>query len=124
MVPVFLLPESTAREDGQGPETALEAYQGKPLLLTLRIDRILEQESLEVSIWGSADGQSWKPVVAFPPKCYCGTYYVTADLSRHPDVTTLRAQWKMSRWDQRRQQPLFGFFLFLEERRMHAAGAA
>src|SRR5207237_7854628 len=99
MVPAFLLPESTAREDGQGPEITLGKFQGRSVMVTLGINRILEQESLEISIWGSSDGQRWKPVAAFPPKCYCGTYSLNVDLSRHRDVTMLRAQWKMSRWD-------------------------
>jgi len=124
MVPAFLLPESTARQDGRGPEVALGAHQGKPMLLTLGINRILEQESLEVSVWGSSDDEEWLPIATFPPKCYCGTYYLTVDLSRHKHITRLRAQWRMSRWDHRRQEPLFGFFLFLEELKMRVAGAA
>jgi len=124
MVPAFLLPESTVREDGQGAEATLEKCQGKSLLMTLGITRILEQESLEVSIWGCSGGEQWKPMAAFPPKSYCGTYHLAVDLSRHPDVTSLRAQWKMSRWDQGRQQPLFGFYLYVEELRMRVAGAA
>jgi len=124
MVPAFLLPESTARESGQGPELRLEAHRRQPLLLTLGINRILEQESLEVSVCGSSDAQQWKPLAVFPPKSYCGTYYLTLDLSRHPDVSSLRAQWKMSRWDERRQPPLFGFYLYVEEPRISVAGAA
>lgn len=124
MVPAFLLPENTIQEDGQGPEITLGTQKGKPLLLTLGINRVLEQESLEVYVLGSSGGQQWKPLAAFPPKSYCGTYHMTVDLSRHPDVTGLRAQWKMSRWDQRRQHPLFGFYLYAEELRARVAGAA
>jgi len=41
-------------------------------LLTLAITNIIEQESLDVSIFGSADGATWdpKPVAAFPQKFY------------------------------------------------------
>jgi hypothetical protein len=124
MVPTFLIPESTAREGGQGPELTLEADRRQPLLLTLGVNRILEQESLEVSVWGSPDGKAWKFLAAFPPKSYCGKYFLTVDLSRQPDVRRLRAQWKMSRWDQSRQKPLFGFYLCVEERRFSAVGAA
>ena len=53
MLPNFLLPESIARSDGKGPEIDLGSKQGKLLVLTLGITRILEQESLEVSVWGS-----------------------------------------------------------------------
>ncbi|MSV34191.1 MAG: hypothetical protein EXQ47_01150 [Bryobacterales bacterium] len=124
MAPAFLLPESTAREGGQGPEFRLDAHTRQPLLLTLGINRILEQESLEVSVWGSCDGKEWRPLVAFPPKSYCGKYHLTLDLARHSDVAMLRAQWTMSRWDQDRPQPLFGFYVYAEELQLHVAGAA
>ena len=124
MIPAFLLPENSVREGGQGPELALGSHRRQPLRLTLGINRILEQESLEVSVWGSPDGKEWRPLGAFPPKSYCGKYYLTLDLSRHPDTTMLRAQWNMSRWDQSRQKPLFGFYLYAEEPRISVAGAA
>ena len=124
MVPAFLLPECTAGTDGLGPELRLEAHRRRPLSLTLGIHRVLEQENLEVSVWGSPDGEQWKPIAAFPPKSYCGTYSLMLDLARHPTITRLRAQWKMSRWDQSRQKPLFGFYLYLEEPRVTVAGAA
>ena len=128
MIPVFLLPENTAREGGQGPEFPLDAAVRAPLLLTLGINRILEEENLEVSILGSSDGRQWQPVAAFPPKSYCGTYHLLLDLARHPDIRRLRAAWKMSRWDTSRQKPLFGFYLQVEEpvhrSGMSAAGVA
>jgi len=40
------------------------------LLLTLGITRIIEQESLDVSIWGSANNAEWgaKPLLSFSAK--------------------------------------------------------
>jgi hypothetical protein len=124
MSSAFLLPENTVREGGQGPELRLEEQRRKPLLLTLGISRILEQESLDVSVWGSSDGREWRPLAAFPPKSYCGKYYLTLDLARRPEVNMLRAQWNMSRWDQSRPQPLFRFYLSVEEPHLRVAGAA
>ncbi|HEX8986154.1 MAG TPA: hypothetical protein VF767_11990, partial [Bryobacteraceae bacterium] len=88
MLPSFLLPEAVIREDGEGPVIGLGPSQGKPLLLTLGITRIIEQESLDVSIWGSADNADWgaKPLASFPQKFYCGTYQFLLDLSERPDV--------------------------------------
>ncbi len=95
MLPEFLLTETTVREAGTGPELALGEQQGGTLVLTLGITRIIEQESIDVSIWGSADGTDWgaKPLAAFPQKFYCGTYQILLDLSDHPDVKYLRAKW-------------------------------
>ena len=117
MLPTFLLPETTVREAGTGSELDLAAFQGKPLLLTLGITRIIEQESLDVTIWGSADGKEWsaKPLLAFPQKFYCGTYQMVLDLSQHGDVKYLRAKWGAQRWGKGDPKPLFGFYLFAQQ---------
>lgn len=52
MLPTFLIPEAIIREDGTGPDISLGPAQGKWLLLTLGITRIIEQQSVDVSIWG------------------------------------------------------------------------
>jgi hypothetical protein len=124
MTPIALLPESVVRENGKSPETALDAAQGKPLLLTLGVTRILERETLEVTILGSQDRIAWRPLATFPKKYYCGTYSLPLHLSHHPDVTHLRVEWNMSRWDQRKPKPVFAFYVSLEELRARVAGAA
>ena len=124
MVPAFLFPEGIAREDGHGAEISLGESPARPLLLTLGITRILEQGSLDVSIWGSADGQAWQPLASFPQKFYCGTYSLMLDLSRRLEIRYLRAQWRMSRWGGGDSRPLAGFYLFAEVAKMQVAGAA
>jgi hypothetical protein len=124
MVPAFLFPEGIAREDGHGAEISLGESPARPLLLTLGITRILEQGSLDISIWGSADGQAWQPLASFPQKFYCGTYSLMLDLSRRLEIRYLRAQWRMSRWGGGDSKPLAGFYLFAEVAKMQVAGAA
>src|SRR6516164_8905815 len=97
MFPRFLLPETVSREDGAGAAVTLDQNPGAALL-TLGIDRVLEQESLDVSVWGSPDGRSWQPLASFPQKSYCGAYSLELNLGRYPDVRFLRAQWRMGRW--------------------------
>jgi len=113
----FLLPESIARADGTGPEIDLGSKRGKLLVLTLGITRILEQESLEVSVWGSPDGERWgsKPLAKFPPKFYCGLYSILLNLGSQSDVRFVRVHWKMSRWSKREHMPMFGFYVYAEE---------
>lgn len=112
-----LLPESIARADGAGPEFDLGSKRGKLLVLTLGITRILEQESLEIFVFGSPDGDQWdpKPLAKFPPKFYCGLYSILLNLGSRPDMKYLRVQWKMSRWSKREKIPMFGFYVFVEE---------
>ena len=119
----FLLPESVAREDGAGAEIALETYCGKPLLLTLGIDLTVEQESLEISVWGSPDKRAWRLLQTFPQKFYCGTYSLPLDLTRHPDVRYLRAQWRMNRWGAGKS-PVFGFSLAAQQALVRTAGVS
>jgi len=49
MSPEFLIPETTVREAGAGPEISLDEQQGSALIVTLGIMRIIEQESLDLS---------------------------------------------------------------------------
>jgi hypothetical protein len=117
MLPGFLLPETIAREAGTGSEFSLGESQGKVVLLTLGITRIIEQESLDVGIWGSADGAEWgaKPLVTFPQKFYCGTYQIVLDLTKHTNVKFLRAKWQAARWGKGELKPLFGFYMFAQQ---------
>jgi len=124
MVPTFLLPETVALADGEGAVVALGAASGKPLLLTLGITRIIEQESLDVGVYGSADGEKWDLLSAFPQKFYCGTYSMLVDLSHRPEIRLLKANWKMGRWGRGAPKPPFGFYLFADEAKVQVAGAA
>ena len=115
MLPQFLLPETTVRDAGQSPDIDLGEPQSGTLVLTLGLTRIIEQESIDVSIWGSADGTDWgsKPLVAFPQKFYCGTYQILMDLTGRP-VKFLRAKWQVNRWGKGDPRPLFGVYLFAQ----------
>jgi hypothetical protein len=115
MLPQFLLPETTVREAGQSSDVDLGEVQSGTLVLTLGITRIIEQQSIDVSIWGSSDGTEWgaKPLVAFPQKFYCGTYQILLDLADSP-VKFLRAKWQVNRWGKGDPKPLFGVYLFVQ----------
>src|SRR5262249_2922474 len=127
MLPQFLLPETTVREAGTGSEISVSDQQGETLILTLGITRIIEQESIDISIQGSADGSDWvtKPLVAFPQKFYCGTYQILIDLAAHPNIKFLRARWQVNRWGKGDPKPLFTIYLFVQSmsRQLVAVGA-
>ena len=115
MLPQFLLPETTVRDAGTGPEICLGEHQGSCLVLTLGITRIIEQQSIDISILGSKNGSEWgtKPILAFPQKFYCGTYQLMFDLTDHPDITHLRVKWTVNRWGKGSVKPLFGIYVFV-----------
>ena len=117
MLPNFLIPETIIREAGTSPELSVESASGGLLLLTLGITRIIEQQSLDLALWGSADNAEWgaKPLISFPQKFYCGTYQLLLDLAQHTDIKYLRAKWQVSRWGRGDPKPLFGLYLFIQD---------
>ena len=127
MRPEFLLPETTVRDAGTGPAIDLREERGGTLSLTLGITRIFEKESIEIGIWGSADGADWgrTPITSFPHKFYCGVYQLQLDLTRRPEIKYLRAQWVVNRWNRTAAQPLFTVYLLVQttDRQFAFAGA-
>jgi hypothetical protein len=118
MIDTFLVPEKTlVSAKGESPSVDLSGAASRVFLLTLEISRIIEQESLDVSILGSADGTTWgtKPAAAFPQKFYCGEYPLLLDLTAHPDAKIVRAHWDVARWGRGVETPMFEFSLRLKE---------
>ena len=128
MLPNFLIPETVVREAGTGPVLSLSSMAGGLLLLTLGITRIIEQQSLDITVWGSADNADWgtKPLATFPQKFYCGTYQIVVDLSGRSDVQFIRVKWGVNRWGKGDSKPLFSLYVFVQamQRELVAAGAA
>ena len=85
--------------------------------MTLSITKIIEQESLDVSIFGSADGATWgaKSIAAFPQKFYFGESPLLLDLTAHSDVKFVRAHWEVARWGRGVETPMFEFGVTLKE---------
>ena len=118
MFEAFLVPEKTVvTAKGDGAAVDASAAAGKTLLLTLAITRIIEQESLDVSVWGSPDGQDFgaKPLLAFPQKFYAGEHPLLLDLSKTPAIKFLRAHWEVGRWGRGAEIPMFEFQLSARE---------
>ena len=124
MLDGFLVPEITVEANGEGEPVAVGGASGKTLLLTLAVTRILEQQSLDVSVWASADGQQWdaKPLIAFPQKFYQGVSQLLLDLRDAPDTKFLRTKWTVNRWGVGDPKPRFSFLLKIQEQAL--AGVA
>jgi len=114
----FLVAEKTvvtAKGDGAGVDVSGAA--SRVFLLTLSITNIIEQEALEIGVYGSADGAAWgpKPVVSFPQKFYRGETPILLDLTAHADVKFVRAHWEVARWGRGTERPMFEFGVTLRE---------
>lgn len=118
MIDAFLVPErTTVTAKGDGAAVEIGGAQNRVFLLTLNITQVIEQESLDVSVFGSADGAAWsaKPVASFPQKFYRGQHPLLLDLTQQPDIKFLRAHWEVNRWGRGVEQPRFEFHLTLKE---------
>ncbi len=118
MIDTVLVDDKTVvNAKGDGPAVDIGGATGRVFLLTLEITKIIEQESLDLSILGSVDGATWgaKPLVSYPQKFYCGESPLLLDLTAHPDVKFLRAHWEPARWGRGVETPRFEFGVRLKE---------
>ena len=118
MIDTFLVPEKTlVNANGDGTAVDVSSAVDRVFLLSLEITKIIEQESLEVSAYGSVDGATWsaKPIVSFPQKFYCDESPMLLDLKAHPDVKWVRAHWEVARWGRGTETPMFEFSVRLKE---------
>jgi len=118
MMEAFLVPERTVvNAKGDGPALDVSRAKGRIFLLTLAIANIVEQESLDVSVHGSADGATWdpKPVAAFPQKFYREEVPLLLNLTARPGVKFVRAHWEVARWGRGSETPMFEFHVTLRE---------
>jgi len=118
MIDTFLVPEKTVvNAKGDGPVVDVSSASNCVFLLSLNITGIVEQESLDVSIQGSADGTAWgpKPVTNFPQKFYQAQHPLLLDLTGRAEVKFLRAHWEASRWGRGSETPMFEFNVSIKE---------
>ena len=118
MVDTVLVADKTVvSSKGDGPAVDTGGATNRVFLLTLDISNIIEQESLELSIFGSADGAAWdaKPLVTYPQEFYRGQYPLLLDLTAHPEVKFVRAHWDVARWGRGVETPMFEFGLSMKD---------
>jgi len=117
MIDAILLPANSVIT-AKGDSEALDISAANPAFLaTLSISKIVEQESIEVSFFTSADGATWeaKPVASLPQKFYPGEYPLLVDLSQAAGAKFLRAHWEVNRWGRGPVTPTFEVALRVRE---------
>jgi hypothetical protein len=118
MIDTFLVPEKTiVNGKGDGPAVDISGAANRVFLLSLVITNIIEQESLDVSVYGSVDGAAWgtKPLATFPQKFYRGEHPLLLDLTSHAEIKFVRAHWEVGRWGRGTETPMFEFHVALKE---------
>jgi hypothetical protein len=118
MIDAELVPAKTVvNAKGDGATVDISGASNRVFLLTLAITEIIEQESLDVMVYGSPDGATWPPksMTSFPQKFYRGQHPLMLDLTQHPDLKFVRAHWEVKRWGRGTETPMFEFGVTIRE---------
>jgi hypothetical protein len=113
-----LIPAQTrVIENGHAAPIDIRASATRTFLCTLEIYDQIEQESLDVAIWASADGQDFghKPILRIPQRFYKGDTRQILDLTFLPNANFIRASWDLVRWGRVAPHPMFVIGLRAEE---------
>ena len=79
MLDAFLVPEKTVvTAKGDSEALYVSGAANRVFLVTLSINEVVEQESIEIGLFTSADGTTWeaKPVATMTQKFYVGEYQI------------------------------------------------
>jgi hypothetical protein len=110
MLDSFLIPAKTiVTAKGDSEPLEVGSIGGPALLVTLSISSIVEQESIELSVFTSADGATWeaKPVASLAQKFYVGEYPLLVDLTQAASARFVRVHWEVNRWGRGPVMPHF-----------------
>ena len=118
MIDALLVPENTVvTAKGDSEPFDVSAATNPVFLATLSITKVVEQESIELNFFTSADGATWetKHVASLPQKFYIGEYPLLVDLSQANGAKFLRAHWEVNRWGRGPVTPSFEIALRVRE---------
>jgi hypothetical protein len=106
-------PGTRVQANGEGAAVDISGSVTKTFLCYLEVTDQIEQESLDVSVWGSADGQNWgsKPIIKLPQSFYRGEARMVLDLALRTEIKFIRPQWELNRWGRVAPLPMFVFNL-------------
>jgi hypothetical protein len=105
------------QENGHGQVVDIRASATRTFYCVMNISDQIEQESVDISIWGSADGENWgtHPILKLPQQFYKSETRAVLDLTLVPAVTFIRAAWDVNRWGRVAPLPMFVLGLRLDE---------
>jgi hypothetical protein len=112
---VLIPPGTQLTANGEGQSFDISGSQTRTFLCTMDITDQMEQESVDISVWGSADGSDFgkMPLLKMPQRFYRGETRQVLDLTLKPEIRFLRAKYDLTRWGRVAPHPMFvlGFCL-------------
>jgi hypothetical protein len=117
MLDTYLVEPTRVTAKGDGAAVNVSGASNPVILLSLQITAAIEQESLDVSIFGASEENAWgkEPLASFPQVFYPGDYPILLDLRGNPDIRFLRAHWDVNRWGRGSDTAQFDFSLRARE---------
>src|SRR5690348_17119493 len=112
----LIAPNTLVEKSGNGEPVDITASATRTFFCLMDVTDQIEQESLDVSIWGSADGENWgtQPILKLPQVFYRGETRAVLELSFRPEVKFIRPRWDLNRWGRVAPNPMFRFGLHLQ----------
>lgn len=105
----LIAPGTRLTANGEGQPVDITSSSTRTFLCSMEITEQLEQESVDLSIWGSADGQDFgkMPLLKMPQRFYRGETRQVLDLSLKPEIRFVRAKIDLARWGRVAPHPMF-----------------
>jgi hypothetical protein len=113
-----LIPLDTKLEaNGSGAKVDISGSTTRTFFCHMLITDQVEQESIDISIWGSLDGENWgtQPILKLPQRFYRGETRAVLELTYWPEVKFIQARWDLNRWGRVAPLPMFRVGLHLAE---------
>ena len=113
-----LIPAGTrVTTNGESAVADIRESATRTFVCALEITDQIEQESVDISVLGSPDGQEWEkmPLLKMQQEFYRGRTRQVLDLTFRPEVKFLRAKWELVRWGRVAPTPMFVLGFRLEE---------
>jgi hypothetical protein len=112
--------------NGDGVAQDISGSATRTFLCSMVITEQIEQQSIDLSVWGSEDGQNWagKPLLKMPQSFYRGETRQILDLTLKPNIKFIRAKWELARWGRVAPHPMFVLGFHLSEVPAFAHSAA
>lgn len=113
-----LVPRGTeVTASGDGAAVDISASATRTFIVTLNITDTIEQQSIDLWVHGSEDGQNFSPkaLLKLPQRFYRGETRLVLDLSQRPEIKAIRAHWDLNRWGRVAPTPRFIIGVTLEE---------
>ncbi len=113
----LIAPGTLLEQNGHGEAVDIRSSATRTFYCTMVIRDQIEQESVDVAIWGSADGENWgtHPLLKLPQQFYRGETRAVLELTLVPEVNFIRAGWDLNRWGRVAPTPMFVLGVHLAE---------